>query len=349
MQIIDSLLGKIMFKTTFFMYKSNLFYFLAVYFLFSLFSFSQAADNKPTNPVLIQINQTKIGSVEYQAVLREEIRNKFYHSKISQEEKPNFPLLVANKMVDRFLMLEEIGKRNIKADTDIVNKKLATKMQTMDTRYENDPQWQEARQQYQSQLKTSYIKKNQLDQLSKLIKNIDQPSETDIKAYYQANPDKFMSPVQQRISVIIIGVPPSSDNKAWDSAREQAQEIKQKLTNGESFSQLAELHSTDPSAEFGGDMGSIHDGMLGDAAQKVINKLQINAVSEPITLLEGIALLKLTQRVESKLNSFERVKKQAAKILYEERSELAWKQFIFTLRQAATISIDEEKIKKLTQ
>jgi hypothetical protein len=72
--------------------------------------------------------------------------------------------------------------------------------------------------------------------------------------------------------------------------------------------------------------------------------LQINEVSEPVTLLEGIALLKLTHRVESKLNTFERAKNQARQLLQKERADLKWKQFIFTLRQAATITIDESKL-----
>ena len=303
----------------------------------------------PQNPIVIQIDDTKITLSEYHAVFNQEIRNRFYHSKVSEQEKSSFHLVVANKMIDRFLMLQEIAKRKISANTQEIEKQVEEKIKQMDLRYKDNPDWIEGKEQYRKDLSVSLSQKAQLEKLTQIIKNVAAPSEKDIYAYYQANPDKFMAPVQQRISVIIIGVPPSSNNQVWDKARNLAKEIKQKLDNGESFATLAELHSTDISAEMGGDMGSVHVGMLGDAAQKIIDQLQPGDVSDPVTLLEGIALLKLTHRVESKLNTFARVKPQAQRLLHEERAELAWKQFIFTLREAVNISINEKELEKLVK
>ncbi len=298
------------------------------------------------NPVVIEVNGKPIYRQQYQSFLRSSMRNSFYHMKIPEENQKNFPMDTADKMINQYLMIEDLKNQPVQADMELVKKQQQAEVDKIDKQYKDNKSWQENKEQYSKVLLEQFKLKSKLDVLKKTIKDVPEPAVEDVRAYYKAHPDKFMAPVQQRISVIILSVPPSSNNDTWNKARAQAKAIKEKIKEGKTFEEMAELYSSDISAEMGGDMGFIHQGMLGDAAQKVIDELKEGDISESVTLLEGIALLKLTKRVPGKLNTFERVQPQATKMLHEERSEKAWDDYIASLRKKADIVVHEELIKQ---
>lgn len=292
----------------------------------------------------IQINDTQVTLQEYQSVLRTEMRNRFYHLKIPEQDKKTFPMEVAEKIINQYLMLEDLKNQAVPVDMEWVNKQHDKTIKKMDRQYKDNKNWQAGKAQFSKELLDKLKKKNQLASLTKKIKTVAKPDQKDVLAYYKAHPDKFMAPVQQRVSVIIFSVPPSSNNATWDKARAKAKEVIEQLKQDKPFEVMAEIYSSDISAEMGGDMGFIHEGMLGKAAQKVIDKLKVGEISEPVTLLEGIALLKLTQRIPEKLNTFERVEPQASRMLQEERSERAWDNYLSSLRKNAKIILREDLI-----
>lgn len=297
------------------------------------------------NPVVIEVNDKTIQRQQYQSFLRSAMRNSFYHMKIPEENIKNFPMDTANKMVNQYLMIEDLKNQTIQVDMELVKKQQQAEIDKIEKQYKDNKSWLASKKQYSKVLLEQFKLKNKLDNLKKKIKDVPEPGVEDVRAYYKAHPDKFMAPVQQRISVIILSVPPSSNNDTWNKARAQAKSIKEQIKAGKTFAEMAELYSSDISAEMGGDMGFIHQGMLGDAAQKVIDELKEGEISDSVTLLEGISLLKLTKRVPGKLNTFERVQPQATKMLHEELSEKAWDDYLTSLRKKATIVIHEEYIK----
>ena len=136
-------------------------------------------------------------------------------------------------------------------------------------------------------------------------------SDDDALAYYRANPERFTEPKSERVSLILVGVDPSSPREAWDEAMQRARELHGELRNGASFADLARAHSSDPTAENGGDMGYLHTGMTGDSFQAAVDALQSGEFSEPFMILEGVAIVMLTDRIEPHLQAFEEVKERA--------------------------------------
>jgi len=301
-------------------------------------------NNSTNEPVPIQINDIKISLQEYQSVLRTEMRSRFYHLKVPAQDQNTFPMEVADKIITQYLMLSDLKNHDIPVDMEWVKKQHKKTIDKIEREYKDDKNWQAGKAKYSKELLDKLKKKNQLATLTQKIKAVAKPDKKDVLAYYKAHPEKFMAPVQQRISVIIFSVPPSSNNETWDKARAKAQEVIEQLKKDKPFEVMAEIYSSDISAEMGGDMGFIHEGMLGKAAQRIIDKLEVGEISEPVTLLEGIALLKLTQRIPEKLNSFERVEAQASKMLQEQRSQQAWDNYIASLRNNAKIVLRKDLI-----
>ena len=106
------------------------------------------------------------------------------------------------------------------------------------------------------------------------------------------------------------------------------------------FAQLAQLQSADASAQKGGDLGYVHRGMLPSAAQEAIDALQPGALTDAVTLLEGVAIFRLEDRKSAQVRRFADVRQRAADLWRREQGEKNWKEFIAALRKAAVIKID---------
>jgi len=171
---------------------------------------------------------------------------------------------------------------------------------------------------------------------------VTQPTADAVRAYYDANPEKFTEPERFRVSAILLKVDPSSPSAVWNAALEEAQGIVAKLRNGAQFAELARLHSADSSAENGGDMGYLHRGMLGGPAQKVVDEAVIGEVSDPVRLLEGVAIFRVDERPERRLRPFDEVRERAAELWLREQRDAAWNGLLERLEQQAEIHVNEQ-------
>ena len=173
------------------------------------------------------------------------------------------------------------------------------------------------------------------------MRKVPAPSEKQLRDYYAAHQDKFTAPEQQRVSLILLKVDPSSPNEVWQAAQDAGKDLTKRLSAGADFAELARDYSDDSSAEAGGDMGYLHTGMLAEAAQETVNKLKPGETSDPITLMEGVTILRLTDRVPPKLNSFDEAKERVRSLWLAEQSELAWNSLIAKLKKNTPIRINE--------
>ena len=153
----------------------------------------------------------------------------------------------------------------------------------------------------------------------------------------------FVEPEQVKLSVILLKVDPSSPQAVWNSAIEEGKQLHKKLLAGADFSEMAKLHSGDRSAPQGGQMDYTHRGMLPEAVHGVVDKLKARELSEPVQLLEGVAILRLDDRRPAQQRSFEHAKARAADLWQRAEAEACWSKLIADLRRAATIRIDESQ------
>ena len=75
---------------------------------------------------------------------------------------------------------------------------------------------------------------------------------------------------------------------------EVAREVLRRLKNGEDFEALAKAFSTDPSKEFGGDIGTFKKGELMPALEEALRKLGIGEVGGPVRTEMGYHILRRT-------------------------------------------------------
>ena len=298
-----------------------------------------ATDEEQMDEVFATIDDAVITRGEFEREVYSAARQTFYHGRPpTGEEFIEFRRDVADQMIDRELLLLEAKRRDLQADQQKIDSKIAS----YEARYGDTERWQTEGPQMVAALRAKFEEDGLLDALEADVKSVPAPDPDEMREFYDANPDMFTEPASNRVRVILLGVAPSAEAPAWESARDEARRILGRLDEGESFEELARLHSSDLSADDGGDMGFMHAGMLSPVAEEAIAQLKIGEVTEPIKVLEGIAIFQLVERKQEKLNEFSEVEERAEELWKRQRGEQVWSELVAQLRSGAEVNVDSD-------
>jgi parvulin-like peptidyl-prolyl isomerase len=299
---------------------------------------SPAASSGAARP-FARVGDTVISSADYQRALAVAMRKKYYHAKPPESEYAQFQRDVGDDMVNRVLLMAEARRRGIVPDQE----KIKATVAGYDAQYKGSANWQANRDRMLANVVPQLEADSRLERLEKLVLQVPEPPEAEVRQFYERNRTLFVEPEQVQLSVILLKVDPSSRQAAWNGAMDEGRALHKRLLAGADFGELARLHSGDRSAARGGQMDYTHRGMLPEAVHGIVDKLQPGQISEPVQLLEGVALLRLDGRRTAQQRSFEQVRERAAGLWQREEGEKRWKALIAQLRQAAAIRIDESQ------
>lgn len=302
------------------------------------FSYSPAlaADG---DEVFATVSGEEITRAEFEREVYSAARETYYHGRPPEsEEFIEFRKDVADRMIERRLLLTEAARREIQPDTESIDAKIAA----YEARYGETDRWKTEGPKMIAALRARFEEDSLLETLEARVRSVSVPDEPAAKAFYDGNPQLFTEPERERVSLILLAVPPSSTGEVWTAVREEASRIMDELATGTSFEELARQHSSDRSAADGGDMGYLHSGMLAEDAEEAIDALKVGDISEPVQVLEGIAIFKLTDRTPPRLRGYEDVKGRASDLLAKQQGDRAWEALLAQLRAESEISVDSE-------
>jgi hypothetical protein len=294
------------------------------------------------------VNGTEISLQRYVDVLRGSSRTTFYHGTPPEEDLEAFRYDIGQRLIQGALLLQEAERRGVPPDEAWVKGRVSA----LSARYGDQPEWKDEGPDLMAKLEQQLSDQSRVNGLEDMIRDVPPPSDEELAVFYEANREKFTAPDRVRASIILLRVEPSANTATWAAAEEEAARLEKKVREGADFAELARLHSQDPSAEDGGDLGYMHRGMIGSIAQVALDSLEIGEISQPVQLLEGIAILRLDERIEGQVSPLETVKDRATALWLREEQERARNRLIESLVAQAEIEIrDPEYIvleKKLT-
>lgn len=301
----------------------------------------QPADAADVADVFATVDGESITKQEFEREVYSAARQTYYHGRPpGEEEYIEFRKDVANRLIERRLLLEEAERRELEPDTAAIDARIAQ----YEARYGDTERWQSEGASMVAALRERFEQDSLLESLEAEMRRVDAPDEAVLRAFYDDNPELFTEPAQNRIAVILLAVAPSGGAPAWQAAREEAARIVDRLAEGADFAELAGLHSADSTAEKGGDMGYLHEGMLSPDAEAAVAKLDVGGISEPVRVLEGIALFKLVDRRPEELRSFADVRGRAEELWVRQAGEARWQQLVSDLRAGSEIYVDTDYV-----
>ena len=83
-----------------------------------------------------------------------------------------------------------------------------------------------------AQLKAKIERDNVMEQLTTQVKNVPAPTPEQLQKYYDDHKDKFTSPEQVHIRLILLKVDPSAPQAQWAGAKEEGAAISKRLRAG---------------------------------------------------------------------------------------------------------------------
>ena len=289
--------------------------------------------------VFATIDDAVITRAAFEREVYSAARQTFYHGRPpTGEEFIKFRRDVADQMIDRQLLLLEAKRRELQPDWQKIDARIAS----YEARYGDTERWAKEGPQMVAALRARFEEDGLVDALEADVKSVSVPGPDELREFYAANPDMFTEPASIRVRVILLAVAPSAEAPVWEAARDEADRILGQLGEGESFGELARLHSSDLSAADGGDMGFMHAGTLSPVAEEAIARLEIGGVTDPIKVLEGIAIFQLIERRQEELNEFSEVEERAEELWKRQRGEQVWSELVAQLRSGAQVNVDTD-------
>lgn len=159
--------------------------------------------------------------------------------------------------------------------------------------------------------------------------------DTDVVNYYKQHPDEFTVPLEYTLSAIYL----STEGKSEEEFLAKKKEIDEKIAAGEDFASLAGEYSEGPEKESQGDLGSFKEGELAENLRQAVEDLKEGETTSWIEISNGWYLLKMRERKESHLQTFEEARKTIEEKLYQELQDKKYKEFMTKLRERSFVKI----------
>jgi peptidyl-prolyl cis-trans isomerase SurA len=128
-------------------------------------------------------------------------------------------------------------------------------------------------------------------------------------------------------------------------ARHRVEQLRERVLNGESFADLARVHSDDPiSAMKGGELGWVMPGELTGSFEEAMAKLEPEQLSPPVSSPFGFHLIQVLDRRQKNMGE-EVTRGRARSRLVAQKSEERYESWLKRLRSESYVEILDENLK----
>ncbi|MEK5109319.1 peptidylprolyl isomerase [Cytobacillus sp. FSL K6-0129] len=133
-------------------------------------------------------------------------------------------------------------------------------------------------------------------------------TDDEMETYFEENKESFSQAEEIEASHILV------------EDEDTAKEVKQKLDDGDDFSELAASYSTDDSnKDNGGELGYFGEGEMVEAFEEVAFAMEVDEVSDPVKTDYGYHIIKVTDHKEAKEANYEDAKEEIKEMLIESK------------------------------
>lgn len=160
-----------------------------------------------------------------------------------------------------------------------------------------------------------------------------------IEAAYRKNIDKYSTPEEIRLSMIVLRPDASGGDDPSKATREVAQEIRQKLADGADFAGMAQMYSQDSTAELGGDWGWLDRKTLTSELNSVAFSLSPGELSDVIQVGDAFYIMRVEAKKAAVTKPLSEMRDEISQKLYEEERLRLQQQWIDGLRSKAYVKI----------
>jgi len=283
--------------------KKVSFYALIIVCMFSIIGCSKSGGGKSGGPVIAKVDKADITKDDF---LKEV-------SRIPEWARAQFQ---GDEGKDKFL--DELIKREL------------IYQHAMKMKLDKDPEYMDKVKEFEKMTLVSLVLKKEVEEKAVV-------DDSEVKAFYDQNADKFTIGTELRASHILV------------DTEKEAQDIHAKIKKGESFSDLAKKFSKDRgSADKGGDVGYFTRGKMVPEFENAAAGLKPGEVSEPVKTRFGYHIIKLTDIKKGTQASFEQSAESIHRQLLGEKRKNLFDTYVEKLKGELKVDKNEENLKAVS-
>jgi peptidyl-prolyl cis-trans isomerase C len=301
------------------------------------------AEPEPAKPVPAQLPEV-LARVNGEDVTRAEFEQLIKNMEMSQgrevpaERRNEIFRGALDQLVTYTVLAQEIKARRIA----VADAEVDTFVQSVRQRFPNEDAFKKAlgeRGMTEQKLRDDARMNMSINQLMEAEAAAIQPAtEAESRDFYQKNPKEFEQPEAVRASHILIAAD-QNDETAKTKARAEAEAVLKKARSGADFAQLAKQHSSDGSAQQGGDLDFFERGRMVPAFDEAAFALQTGQISGVVETQFGYHIIKVTDRRAGSVVPFEQVDQQIRQFLTEKNKKTHVDSFVEGLKKKARIEV----------
>ena len=276
--------------------------------------------------VKIKLTTNIIAIVNNSPIKAEEFQKIFPADKL--DKLPNF-------------LRREYDKNRSKFIEQLINSK-AVACAADEYDFSNFPEYQKELDEVTKQLKTRYFYNQEI--IDKII-----ITEKEIKNFYDKNEKLYLTPQRVRTKHILIEVKKGAHPAEVSNALEKTKKIRRRVLEGEDFSKVAIDVSDCPSGPKGGNLGFFQSGQMVPGFEKVAFKLDKNEISEIVKTEFGYHIIKLTDKIPQRRQSFDEVKSTIKNTLEKQKEQKLYNNLLNSLTNKYKVIKNEKLIKELVR
>jgi parvulin-like peptidyl-prolyl isomerase len=245
--------------------------------------------------------------------------------------------------IDGLLLVQKGKDLSINVDPDVTRRLAELQVESKITDPDKFHLW--VRQQsglsyedYRERLKKEFLSRRVIGQ--EVGSRIAIP-ETDLQKYYEQHKDEFVRKEQVFLSQILISTEGKTPEQAA-AAEKKAKDVAERGRKGEKFIDLVRGNSDDTeTARNGGYLPPFQKGMLQPQIEEIVFKAKKGFVTDPIKIPQGFLILRVEDRHEEGLASFEEVKNEVQERVAGPRMEPRVREYLARLRTEAFLEIKD--------
>lgn len=153
--------------------------------------------------------------------------------------------------------------------------------------------------------------------------------------YYKLHQEEFVEPEEYKLRAIYL----SSEERSQDELQALKKEIEDRIKAGDDFGALAGQYSDGSIKENQGDLGTLKKGELDPTLQAAVANLKPAEITAWVQAKAGWYLLKLEEKKDSRLKSFEEVKKEIEEKIFSEKRTQKVKEFLKEIKEKSYIKV----------
>lgn len=161
--------------------------------------------------------------------------------------------------------------------------------------------------------------------------------EADLRAFYEDNPEYFERPEEVAARHIILTTQGISDEGELQAKREQLQDLRRRIVEGEDFATLAREFSEGPSAPDGGRLGTFGRGQMVPEFEDAAFALEVGEISGIVETQFGYHILQVTERMPARVVDFADARANIEEFLLEDSRNEAAQNYVRELRESAEV------------